>query len=384
MAVWCIFGSIGMKSRGVIKIGIAGTRGIPSKYGGFETFVEELSTRLAGTGNALVSVYGDNESWNEEYYKGVKIQLMQVTKSEHPLRYYFLSLWRATKENDIVLVTGSGGALFYCLKFLTNRHVKIIINTDGLEHKRSKWSWIKRTFVLFLENLTVFSSDMIVADSAAIKKYWMNKYPSFLKRKIETIEYGAYLISQGSTSWLNEFGLEPQKYYLVVARLEPENNINLIIEGYLLSKSANPLVIVGGVSPENKYVRRLLENRSAKILFIGGLYNKEQLSSIRFHCKAYLHGHSVGGTNPSLLEAMGSGNLIIAHDNEFNREVTNNNAVYFGSAAECAKSIQETEQLPEVSRELIKTQYRERISEYYNWDNITAKYLDLFNRMLTN
>lgn len=361
-----------------MKIGIVGTRGIPAAYGGFETFVEEIATRLASTSNISVVVYCDKNSWSEDNYKGVKLRFISTTKSNSPILFYFLSVWLSVKESDIVLIAGSAGSLFYKLKFLLKRNVFIIVNTDGIEHKRSKWSFLKRNFVHFVENFAIKNSDLIVADSRAIKRYWEDRYPGLNKSKIITIEYGANVLLEAKADYLGEYNLVPDNYFLVVARLEPENNIHIIIEGYKKSKSQIPLIIVGSTSANTDYVSQLKVQLTAGVKFIGGVYEKDKLSSLRFYAKAYFHGHSVGGTNPSLLEAMGAGNLIIAHDNEFNREVTDNNAFFFKNSSECAMRIVEFDKLSINDLNQIKSIHKLRIQDYYNWERITSKYVQIF------
>jgi glycosyltransferase involved in cell wall biosynthesis len=361
-----------------MKVGIVGTRGIPATYGGFETFVEELATRLAKRNDISLTVYCDKGSWNADNFKGVNLRFMSTSKSSAPVLYYFLSLWFSIKENDIVLITGSAGSLFYKLKYILNRNAYIVINTDGLEHKRNKWGFLKKKFVHFVENLAIRNSDLLIADSKAIKKYWLDRYPQILEKKILTIEYGAYVLEYADRNYLQEHSLTPDNYYLVVARLEPENNVHLVIEGYKKSNSQVPLIVVGSTSSPNEYILRLKNVDSKGVIFIGGVYDKNKLSALRFYSKAYFHGHSVGGTNPSLLEAMGAGNFVIAHDNEFNREVTDNIALFFKDSDECCNCISQIEKLNHEKISQIKDLHRERVRSYYNWERICLKYLDVF------
>ena len=214
--------------------------------------------------------------------------------------------------------------LFFIPKLFGKR---LFVNPDGMEWKRSKFNPIIKSLLKLSEKLAVFWADSIIADSEEIKKYLDNKY------KIESafIPYGAHEAKK--SEWNQEKLPENLKnvtinpsYYLVVARLEPENNIDIIVRGYLESKSKTPLIVVGDYSIQ-KYkhmIHDIINNNPSKgnkIFFVGGIYDPESLNMLRQNCKAYIHGHSVGGTNPSLLEAMISKNLIIAHDNVFNKEV---------------------------------------------------------------
>jgi glycosyltransferase involved in cell wall biosynthesis len=363
-----------------MKISIVGTHGIPGNYGGFETFAEELSLFLVKNGHEIL-VQCDFGPCPVNDYKGVRLFYSSVTKSHNPLRFYFEGLRLALRQSNIVFVTGVGGAIFY---FLNIFYRKIIItNTDGIESKRSKWPVTHKLFLKFSERLAVKLSDFIVADSEAIKKYLSATY-KFAKSKIRTIEYGAPIISSYDENILNKYDIQFGRYYLVVCRLEPENNITMIIDGFLAAKTDKKLVIVGNLSG-NKYVTQLIKDyQSNRIRFLGGIYDKSELSTIRFACKAYIHGHSVGGTNPSLLEAMGCGNITICHDNVFNREVTADNQLYFLSSDECTERINEVELMGTLKSGTLKDSGPERIRNLYNWETVVSKYEKLMEEASSN
>ena len=356
-----------------MKIGFIGTRGIPARYGGYETFVQELAPFLVNKGFECI-VYCDRDSFDKPVYKGVHLKYLNITKSESPLKYYFKSLKQAAKECDILYVAGTGGALFYPL--FKNKKSIIITNTDGIEHRRDKWSFTKKIFIKIIEFFAVKFSDYIVADSIGIKKYLLNRY-KVKSDKIIQLEYGAYINNYKNTDFLREFGIEHNKYYLIVSRLEPENNVHLMIEGYLLSSQNIPLVIIGNLQ-ENNYVKSLTSKASENIRFLGGIYDANKLSAIRSSCLAHLHGHSVGGTNPSLLEALGSSNIIIAHDNIFNREVAGKSMFYFKCPSEINFAFQKIQSLSSIEREELSDIAQKRINEYYNWDSIGIRYFNFF------
>jgi len=358
-----------------MKIGIVGTRGIPAKYGGFETFAQELSPLLANKGHE-VTVYCDKSELvcPLKSFKNVSLYYLPTTKTKNPLLYYFLSLRAALKREDIVLVAGTGGALFYFLNIFFRK--KIITNTDGVESKRAKWSRFKKAFIKFTELLAVKYSSHLVADSKEITKYLIESYAN-LGNKLSTIEYGAYINNAFDKNILDNHGLRDNGYYLVVSRIEPENNIKMIVEGYKISDSTKPLIIVGNIA-SNDYAISMLNEQNKKIRFIGGIYNAKELSVIRHSAFAYIHGHSVGGTNPSLLEALGSSNISICHDNPFNREVTNNTQLYFSKPTDLKANIEYLEKLDEDSIKKMKQEAKERIEKYYTWKNIADKYSVLF------
>ncbi|MDX2360028.1 MAG: DUF1972 domain-containing protein [Crocinitomicaceae bacterium] len=364
-----------------MKISIVGTRGIPANYGGFETFAQEISVLLVEKG-WTVTVFCDAPELGSEPLKsfnGVKLQYSRTTKSKNPLLYYYSTIREGLKTSDIVLVTGTGGAFFYFLNFF--RRKKIITNCDGVESRRAKWGFLKKTFIRFTESFAMRFSTAIIADSKGIENYLTDKYSKNLHSKIHTIEYGAPVNNSVDPEVLNKYNLVSQNYYLVVSRLEPENNIQLIIKGYLASKSTLPLVIIGNLI-DNDYVKSVQQLANEKVLFIGGVYNQHELSALRTSCTAYIHGHSVGGTNPSLLEALGSSNVCICHDNIFNREVTMNEMFYFSNVQNFAEAIDSIEQLSSEQRSVIERSALNRINEYYNWQNMANKYSTLFTNLI--
>ena len=356
------------------KIAIVGTRGIPACYGGFETFAEEVSTRLASQGMDI-TVWCDCSDSQVSHFGNVALAFSSYKKSKNPLKYYYDSINRASKESDILLVAGTGGAIFYWLAKLRGK--KIVTNIDGIESKRAKWSFLKKLYIKLSEILSIRYSDVIIADSEGIKRYVLSNY-RIVEERIRVIEYGALVNYDFDQAVLEKYGLVSDSYYLVVSRLEPENNIQMIVEGYLLSKSDKPLVIVGGLN-STAFVNSLLRYQSENVRFLDGIYNKHELSVIRASCFAYLHGHSVGGTNPSLLEAMGSGNISVCHDNVFNREVTNSLMFYFSSASELSNNLLKIESLSGEDKAEIWVSARLRITDYYNWGNMTEKYFSLLN-----
>jgi Glycosyltransferase len=361
-----------------MKISILGTRGIPAKYGGFETFAEEISALLAEKGYD-VTVQCDSESYSHDYYRGARLYFSSVSKSDHPLRYYFEGIRWATKNSDIILVASAAGSFFYFLNFF--RKKLIITNPDGLEHHRRKWSPLKRLYLKISEALAVKLSSYIIADSFAIEKYLNDTYKSSVQ-KIRVIEYGAYLNRVADFSVLKKYGLTQNEYYLVVCRLERENNLEMICEAFQKALTSFTLVIVGNIENNSEYINRLVNQfSSAKIRFLDGIYDKTELCTLRYSCKAYIHGHSVGGTNPSLLEAMASRNVILAHDNTFNREVTSGNQLYFSTIGQCTKMINEIELMTNEEIEKYKEQSFNMISTRYTWDRILGKYLELFSEI---
>lgn len=361
-----------------LKVSIVGTRGIPANYGGFETFAQEVATLLAQQ-NITITVYCDyQEEPPLEKLQGVQLKYSKTTKSKNPLLYYYDTIRKSLKHSDIVLIAGTGGSLFYFLNIFKRR--VIITNCDGLESRRQKWSFLKRNFIRLTEIVAVKASNAIIADSKGIEQYLKEHYRAKYHSKIHTIEYGAHEVTKADESYIKALNLKPNEYFLVVSRLEPENNIHTIISGFKKLNSPYPLVIVGGLL-DNDYVNELQYSQSEKIIFLGGIYDSKKLDAVRYYSTAYIHGHSVGGTNPSLLEAMASGNICVCHDNIFNREVTDNEMYYFKNADELTTQLDHLLHCNENEKIGKKKISIDRIKNYYNWPRITQEYVNLFEKI---
>jgi glycosyltransferase involved in cell wall biosynthesis len=360
-----------------MKIALIGTRGIPARYGGFETFAEKISVLLVQAGYT-VDIQCIAGSYDQDSYKKAGLFYSSLTKSANPIRYYWEGLNWGCRNSDILLVATTGGSIFYFLKYFYKK--EIITITDGIESKRSKWPLPHRMFLKFSEWMAARLSDYIIADSQKIREYLESAYP-VARGKIHVIEYGADIVDSYNPEYLNEYGLEPGKYYLVVCRMEPENNIRMIIDGYKMTKSESKLVIVSNLTDSRYYRDIKAQADYPGICLTGGIYDVEKLKSLRFACRAYMHGHSVGGTNPSLLEAMGAGNICICHNNVFNREVTEGNQLYFSGSGDIKEIIEWMEIASPVILEKFRVSAYDRIKAHYTWDNILNKYVRLFREI---
>jgi glycosyltransferase involved in cell wall biosynthesis len=314
-----------------IRIAILGSRGIPAKYGGFETIAEELSVGLVERG---FEVYVSCESKkllleSSGEYKGVRLLNIPIIKSvrsfSEPFIYDLLSVLRSTPSVNVIYMLGHSSVL----TLLIPRFLKkiVIVNVDGLESKRRKYNGFLSLVMLSFEKITPKIANYILADSEMIALYYRKNYninPVFVPNGGGRIrEYRPY-----EPEMLKLFNLKKGGYYLVVARLEDDNNIRLIVEAFKNSNSKLKLVVVGSLI-NTRYVEKLLELKDERILFVGGIYDPRMQRTLRFNCFAYIHGHEMGGTNPSLLEALSCGNKILALDVPFNKEVAEYSAVYF-------------------------------------------------------
>jgi len=365
-----------------MKIAILGTRGIPNNYGGFEQTAENLSVHWVKAGHEVTVYNTDEHPYKDKEWNGVKIKHIFSKESKlgiwGTLVYDFLCLKDAVnKDFDIILNLGYlPSAFFFGLKNQTK--AKFVTNMDGLEWKRSKWNNIIKKFIKYCERKAVELSDYLIADNPGIKDYYLKNYNV---ENISYIPYGAKLFDNPNIKFLEEFHIEPYSYYMLVARLEPENNIETILKGYILSKAKEPFIVVGAL--KNKYAKYLLKKfkNYKNIKFVGGIYDYNKLSSLRWYAKLYFHGHSVGGTNPSLLEAMASNAYIVAHDNIFNRYVLGNEGFYFKNEYDIANIINNFDD--SFRLEFIRKN-RKKIEEIYNWDIVSQKYLEVFNKILSS
>lgn len=365
-------------------IAIIGSRGIPNQYGGFEKFTEIISTELVKKGNEVyVSCeYALKPRINEFkgvnlFYFPIKPPRMSLLRIIYEFIYDGYSLFWASRKVDHVYMLGYSAAVLFFIPKLFGK--KLFVNPDGMEWKRNKFNSFVRFLLRISERIAVFWADDIIADSKEIKKYLDKKYNinsiyiAYGVNEVKKVEWDCKKLP----SILQNVKINPS-YYLVVARLEPENNIAIIIEGYLKSKTKINLIIVGNFADTNyeKEIKNIIKCYSSEennIIFTGGIYDSEVLSMLRQNCKAYIHGHSVGGTNPSLLEAMISKNLIIAHNNVFNNEVCDDYAIYFENSDEL-KDIFTLLNSNYPKYLLFKKRVFKHVKEKYSWDKITDQY----------
>ncbi|HET8886894.1 MAG TPA: DUF1972 domain-containing protein [Salinimicrobium sp.] len=358
-----------------MRIAIIGTRGIPANYGGFETFAEEVAKRMTQKSIEVLVIGDKSLDYNKQYYIGVQIEKTKNSKPQNPIGFYRESLKKAIGwDADFILMCGVGGTML--IPFFKSKKRVIAVNPDGLGFKRDKYVWWKKAVFYSQYFAASKVSQHLVCDSIGIQTYFRKKIGR--KRNSTVIEYGTYLnpflknkIKEDDFK-KHELAYKLNEYHLVVARLEPENNVKMIMEGFLNSDAKFPLVIVGNLNTPHS--KDLIKYKSDKLHFIGGVYDREKLQLLRAGSKSYWHGHSVGGTNPSLLEAMGSANLCVCHENIFNREVVLENGFYFENSKSAAKLFDEVEAN---NFQNLKNGALERAKIYYNWERITDMYVEL-------
>ncbi|HPJ09187.1 MAG TPA: DUF1972 domain-containing protein [Flavobacterium sp.] len=358
-----------------MKIAILGTRGVPNYYGGFEQFAEFFSVYLVEKGHEVYVYNSHNHPFQEKLFHGVHI--LHQNDPEHKMGtfgqfiYDYNCIIDSRKRNfDIILQLGyTSNSIWFPL--LPKKSI-IITNMDGLEWKRTKYSRPVQQFLKFAERLAAMSSDYLVSDSLGIQSFLKKQY----KKDSTFIAYGAHPFEHPNEALLAHYDVEKGKYNMIMARFEPENNLDMVLEGVSLNEDDKTTILVVG-NHNTKYGEYLKGKFKyfPHIRFIGGVYNIDHLDNLRYFSNLYFHGHSVGGTNPSLLEAMASKALVIAHDNDFNKGILKDNAYYFSSAAQVTnilKTIQKNDNLP-----MVESNYEAIINEY-NWEKINGEYLQLF------
>ncbi len=361
-----------------MKIAILGTRGIPARYGGFETFAEKLAVGLSARGFDVTVFCESSESSAPAVFQGVKLRYVSAPSlgSLRTILFDIRCLWVARKGYNVVYMLGYGAALFCVIPRLWN--TEVWINPDGLEWARAKWGLLAKAYFHLMEWTTLRVASRVVADAEAIATSLVGRHGKLPACTV--IPYGCEVIETPPPPGpLSEWGLVPGDYYLIVCRLEPENHVLEILQAFQRCRSNRELVVVGDHCTGTRYVLQIRAVQDSRIRLIGTMYDQAKLTSLRYHCFAYMHGHSVGGTNPSLLEAMGCGNLIFAHDNPFNRETLGGCGFYFANALELTQALDRVEQ-DDSKLAGLKDASRSRARASYSWPDIISSYAALLER----
>lgn len=360
-----------------LRVAILGCRGIPARYGGFETFAEQLSLGLVRQG-VDVTVYAEGSGPDLDH-EGVRVRYVRPLSlgPASVVAYDIQCLWRARRSVDVVYMLGYGAAWGCFIPRLWG--TRVWVNMDGLEWARSKWRpWVKAYFRL-MERVMAYTVDRVLADAHAIKQYYDARYPS--GAPCTFIPYGA----QGAPVHdaigpLARHGLVVDRYFLVVARMEPENHIHEIIRAHQRWGGTCPLVVIGDHTADNAYCRWIRQQQSPSVLLLGAIYEADRLAALRSGALAYVHGHSVGGTNPSLLEAMWYASVVLAHDNPFNREVLGDEGLAFASEEVLVGLFQRVCDMSPADRAQRRQRTRQIVLSRYQWPLVVTDYLALLHQ----
>jgi len=356
------------------KLLITGIRGVPASHGGFETFAENLAKYLQSKGwTVLVYCQESVDEYSgisESDWGGVRLIHIPVRGegAKATVVFDYLSIKHAAREGGLVLTLGYNTALFNFL--LRRKGVVNLINMDGIEWKRDKWAWYERSWLYINEWLGCLIGSHLIADHPKIKQHLATRVS---KSKITMIPYGAREVSNIEDSCLEKYGLKSKQFAIVIARPEPENSILPVIEAFSSTVRGIKLVVLGSYDEKNSYHFDVISAASEEVEFLGAIYDHDELDSLRYHSCLYVHGHTVGGTNPSLIEALGAGQPVVAHDNEFNRWVAGEKALYFKDVSDLNKIFgvifNDCLQL-----ELMSSWSRERFRTTFTWGLILNQY----------
>lgn len=354
------------------KIAIIGTNGVPSKYGGFETLVENLVDRLSYKFELSIVCSSLTNDRNLKTYKNSKLLYVPLKANGwQSIPFDIISILITIRNNDKVLVLGASGCLI--LPFLFMYRHKLIFLFGGLDWKRSKWNFFAKKILKISESLGINFSNTLISDNVGIQKYTKNTYG----KDSHLIEYGgdqAFIVKPDHNHY-NKYPFLTNDYALCVARIQKDNNLEMILESFN-KKNKLPVVIIGnwkfssyGFELKNKY------KNVSNIILLDAIYEPVTLNVLRSNCKVYIHGHSCGGTNPALVEAMFLKIPVFAHGNIFNRETTNNSAIYFNDSKELSHLLETTtnDELTTVSNNLFKY-----ATKNYKWEKIINKYEKIF------
>jgi glycosyltransferase involved in cell wall biosynthesis len=362
-----------------MRIAILGTRGIPASYGGFETFAEHLSTRLVARGHE-VTVYGRAHyiSPRQLEYHGVRLKVLPTIRHKYfdTVVHAFLSAVHAVSARfDVALICNAANAPFSPILRFTG--TPVVLNVDGLEHKRKKWGWLGRRYYLLAERLATILPNATVTDAQVIHDYYLARYnaPSTM------IAYGSEVERRPDRTAVRRWRAEPNRYVLYVSRLEPENNARLVIEAFKKVRTAYRLLIVGDAPYAHDYIQDLKARARGdkRIIFTGFVFGQDY-RALQQNAYCYVHATEVGGTHPALLEAMGYGNCVLTLATPENIEAIGDAGIAY------ADEVDLTEKLQKVLRDgsLVQS-YRQRaqqrVQKFYDWERVVDDYEQLFEQL---
>ena len=367
-----------------LKIAIIGSRGYPYVYSGYETLVKELSERLVKSGNE-VTVYCHTKLFNKKPKKvnGVNLVYTPSLNSKVFSQLYnsfFSFIHVCFSKSDVVLVVNSANGPFGLLTKIFRK--KTCINVDGLEWLRPKWKGFGSIYFKWASKMATIFFDQIINDSDEMRKVYLNLF----KKDSKVIAYGANITKSKNPDLIKKWNLNQREYYLVIGRLIPDNNADLIIKGYLKSNSKKNLVIVGDVPYKDLYSSNLKKIKDQRLIFTGYVKDQDSLAELYHNCYVYIHGHQFGGTNPSMIKAMAYGCAILALDTIFNKEMLQKGkfGLFFKK-----ELVSVTNQIDHCEKENIlidklRQESVNGITNKYNWDFVTKEYLDVFKNLVSH
>ncbi|SFR84172.1 Glycosyltransferase involved in cell wall bisynthesis [Agromyces sp. CF514] len=351
---------------------ILGTHGIPAAYGGFETAAENVAIHLRDGGwRPVVYCQADGDGpIVEDVWNGIDRVTIQVGRdgwlgtSLFDLR----SIRHACRFRDPCITFGYNTAVFNLAQAMLG--ITNVINMDGIEWSRARWGWPRQAILYVNERIACWVGDALIADHPVIEEYLARKAR---RSKLHTITYGANAVGEAPTEPVTALGLEPGSYLTIICRPIPENSILELVTAFSRRTRGVKLAVLGTYGDDDPFHRAVREAASDEVVFVGSVYDPAELAAIRFHSLAYLHGHTVGGTNPSLVEAMAAGNPVLAHDNPYNRWVAADGALYFSTIDEAADRLDDLIGSARL-RSTLSARVRARHAAEFTWQRVAGQY----------
>lgn len=366
-----------------IKIAIIGSRGYPYVYGGYETFVKELSERIIKN-NFEVTVYCHKNLFNQypTLVNGIKLVYIRTIEKK-PLSQFIHSLQSIIHacfcRYDVILVVNSANGPFGLITKIFRK--RTAINVDGLEWMRPKWKGLGAKYFYLASKLSTMLFDEVITDSYEMEKVYKTQFNA----ESTVIAYGANIRKSKQPELIKKWNLEKDNYYLIVGRLIPDNNSDIIIREFIKSSTQKKLVVVGDVPYNDTYANTIKGMKDERLIFLGYVTDQDVLAELYHNSYVYFHGHEFGGTNPAMLKALAYGSSILALDTVFNREMLKQGkyGLFFTKEPDSLKRL--IEKVEKDSRKIkeLKKISRDRILECYTWEKIIDQYISLFNRMKT-
>ena len=362
-------------------ISIIGVKGYPYVYGGYETFVKQISDRLIKNYNITVYCHRGLFSNRPKNVNGINLIYVPSIETKilsQPIHSFFSIIHACFSKSDIILVVNSANGPFGLLTKLFK--VPTAINVDGLEWLRPKWKGLGSVYFKWASKMATLFYDQIINDSDEMRKVYLDLF----KRDSKVIAYGADIRKSEFPDLINEWNLKKREYYLVIGRLIPDNNADLIIKGFLKSSSKKKLVIVGDVTYKDSYASNLKKINDKRLIFTGYVKDQNILAELYHNCFVYVHGHEFGGTNPTMIKAMAYGCAILALDTVFNQEMLQNGkfGIFFKKELLSITNMIDYCEKEKLIIDKFRSESVNGITKKYDWDFVTSQYLEVFKSLI--